>query len=210
MFFTARQTCAAFSDHRIVTIRQCANKIVTACFFGSFDHLFHWSVGLAKTDIVRYRIMKQIYVLEHKAKILHQRIQSISFHVNVPQLYLPGFHIPKPRNQMTNGCLTSTGRSNKRSRRLFRYGKADVVHNLSFIIRKINVLHGNIKRFRLNFPPRYIHFLHFQNLVCLIHTQINRTEQSRKLARRFQRRQCDEGSDHHNNTLRNIHASVNA
>ena len=87
LLFTARKRCAALTDDGIIFVGELHYKIVAARFFCRLDDLFHRSFGLAETDIVGYGILKEIYTLENKAEILHQRIHAVSAHICAAELY---------------------------------------------------------------------------------------------------------------------------
>lgn len=63
--------------------------------FSCLYNLFHGCIRLSKSDIIGYRIMKQIYILEHKAEIFHQAVHTVLPHIMTAQCDLPGIHIPE-------------------------------------------------------------------------------------------------------------------
>ena len=85
----------ALTDFRIVSVRQLHYKVVAPCLFRSFRHLFHRSVRLTETDVVRDSVMEQVYVLEHEAEIFHKAVHAVFPHVMPSELYDTLVHIPE-------------------------------------------------------------------------------------------------------------------
>ena len=149
MLFAAGQSSAAFTDDCLESIWQRHDKIIAAGFFCSLIDFFFRGIRLSHDDIVVNGVLKQIHALEYHADLIHQFRQRYIANIHAPYRHIAGFYIPKSRQQVCNGGLTATGRSNQRCHRIFLHGKTDMMQNLFILISKCNIVEQDFRLSRL-------------------------------------------------------------
>lgn len=109
LLLTAGKIHAAFSDQRIVTIRQLLDKLVTLGGFGRGIDLFLGCPRLSGGKIVVERIGKQEGILKNKGHTVHQILRFHLPHIHAADADTARTHIPEPWNQLGNGGFAAAG-----------------------------------------------------------------------------------------------------
>ena len=87
---------------------------MAARLFCRFDYLFVGSVGIPEFNIVFYRIVKQIHVLEHHTELRKQIVVTVLFYIRTAYQNTAAANIPKARHQIAQRRFTGTGRTDNR------------------------------------------------------------------------------------------------
>ena len=140
LLFAPRECRTAFANHRFEPLRQSHNEIIAAGFSGSLINFFFRSIRFSHTDIVVNGVLKQIHTLEYHADLIHQFRQRYIANIHAPYRHIARFYIPKSRQQVCNGGLTTTGWPNQCCHRIFLHGKTDMMQNLFVLISKCNIV----------------------------------------------------------------------
>ena len=110
---TLAQVSAVTGQHRLVAIRQTADKPICIGQLGSGNALVIRSIQPTVADVIHHRTSKQVSILQHHAKAAAQVSFPHLVHVNVIVANLTILNIIEPIDQVGNGGLAGTCAANK-------------------------------------------------------------------------------------------------
>ena len=143
LFLTSGQASSALSDHRIITIRQFHDEVMTACLFRRFYHFFLRCIRLAKAYVVSYGIVKQINILEYHGYIRQKAVACEFFHIVSSYADTSTIYVIESCDQITYGRFATSRWTYDCSHRILRDFEADILKHLSpalsLSIGKVNI-----------------------------------------------------------------------
>ena len=82
LLLASGQGTASFANYRVVALWQAHDEVVATGFLGGSNDFLVCRVCFAETDVVAYRVLKQIDVLEHHRDVAHQTFGGYFVHRN--------------------------------------------------------------------------------------------------------------------------------
>ena len=107
-------TSAVLTDHSVIALGQCHDKVVTACFLGSSDHFLLGRVRFAKADIISHGVVEQIYILKHHGNVGQQAVAGKFLYIMSANADTAPVCVIEPGNQAADGGFPAYPYQNRR------------------------------------------------------------------------------------------------
>ena len=147
-------------SHSEEQAQKVLDEIVAAGFLGCRDDLLVRRTGLSETDIVAYRVLKQIDVLEHHRDAAHQTFRFYIFHRNAIEKDTPLLRVVESGAKFHHRTFPAPRRTDESRQRVSRKRDGNVLKHLLVLIGERHMLEPDVaggRRLPFAFHLRLVH-----------------------------------------------------